>query len=100
VTFKEQAAADLSTFLNVAEFGETIIIDGDAVACILDDQDDPGPGADGVTLYDAQLYVRAADFYKQPVIRQRLTVGDRQADVVGVNEDQGMLTLRLRWYDS
>jgi hypothetical protein len=101
VTFKAQAIADLPTFINTSEFGDVVDIDGDQVACVLDDDEVPGPaGQDGVSLQEATLYIRTSDQYTQPVVRQRLTVNDKQWTVTAVNEEQGMLVVRLQWFDS
>jgi len=101
VTFKDLAAADLATFLNVNEFADSLDIDGSSVAGVLMNDEAPGPAEDdGVTQLEQTLYARAADFDQAPVVRQRLTVNDRQANVVRVDQDQGMLIIRLRWFDS
>ncbi len=104
MTFREQAAADLSTFLNVDEFGETVKNDGSPVVCVLEGAEDSDGRRDGVIDRDVLCHARASSFYKVPVVGQRLTFGEgaaaREYDVVGVDEDQGMVHLRLRWFDS
>jgi hypothetical protein len=100
VTFKEQATADLPTFLNVDEFADSVVIDGDTVACVLEGNGDTQGSDPGVTNVDTVIRARASDFYKVPVVGQRIVVDDRPADVVAVSEDQGMLELRIRWLDS
>lgn len=102
LTFKDQAAADLPTFLNVAEFADTIDIDGvGTVAGVL--MNDEAPGAaddDGVSQLEQTLYARASDFLDKPVVRQRLVLDGRQANVTRVDEEQGVYVIRLRWFDS
>jgi len=97
--FKAQAIADLPTFVNVSEFGDTLEIDGASVACVLVN-DETTDDRDGVSLLESTLYVHASDFDPPPVIRQRLTIGDRQANVLRVDEEQGILVIRLQWFDS
>lgn len=100
MTFKEQATADLPTFLNVDEFADTADIDGVAVACVFDGEGDTVGSQDGIVNVDEVLYARAVDFETLPVVGQRLTIDDEQADVVAVSEDQGIVKIRLRWFDS
>jgi hypothetical protein len=99
MSFRDQAIADLPTFLNVDEFGDTVDIDGVAMACVLVNDEVP-TNMDGVTTLESTLYVRAADFIEAPVVRQRMTIGSRQANVIRVDEEQAMLVIRLSWYDS
>lgn len=100
MTFRAQATADLSTFTNVDEFGSSVEIDGVTVACVVEGNGDTPATQDGVIEQDTLIHVRASDLERVPKVGQRLTVDDEQAQVVGVNEEQGMLELRLRWLDS
>lgn len=100
MTFKAQAAADLPTFLNVDEFAETVTINGEAVACVIEGNGDTDGSNEGVIDVDTLLHARADAFYKRPTVGDRLTIDERKADVVGVNEEQGILELRLKWFDS
>jgi hypothetical protein len=100
VTFATQVIADLSTFLNVDEFGESVDLDGQPVTCVFDGNGDTESSHEGVTDVDTIAYVRMTDIEARPVVGQRLTLGDDQADVVGVDEQNGLYVLRLRWYDS
>jgi hypothetical protein len=100
MTFKEQATADLSTFLNVDEFADRVDIDGDLVVCSIEGNGDTVGDGDGITNVDTVLYVKTADFYKRLVVGQRINVDSRPANVIGVVEDQGILTIRLQWMDS
>lgn len=104
MTFRAQATADLSTFVNVDEFGESVLIDGEAVACVLEGAGDSDGRQDGVIDQDILIHAPSSSFYRVPVVGQRFTIGEgataREANVVGVNEDQGMVHLRLAWMDS
>jgi hypothetical protein len=98
MTFKDAATADLPTFLNVDEFANAVEIDGVPVACILDETETTH-AADGVTVRETTLHARAADL-PEPVVDQRMQIGDRLANVTNVDEQQGMRVIRLRWWDS
>ena len=101
MTFREQAAADLPTFLNVEEFADTVEIDGvGSVACVVEGNGDTEATEDGVINQDTLLHVRASDFERIPKVGQRLVLDERKGDVIGVSEDQGLLELRVRWWDS
>jgi len=104
VTFRTQATADLSTFVNVDEFGVSVDIDGNTVVCVLEDEENPSSG-DGVTSRESNLYARASQFFKYPEVGNRITITEaekepRQANVVRVAEEQELLILRLRWFES
>lgn len=99
MAFRDQVIADLPTFLNVGEFGDTIAIDCVPMACVLVNDEAPTDD-EGVSVLESTLLARAADFAVEPEVRQRLSVGDRQANVTRVDEEQGMLVIRLRWFDS
>ena len=100
MSFKDQAARDLLTFVNDEEFGDTVVINGEPVACVLEGNDDTAGGEMGVTDVDTLLHAKASDFYSVPTVGQRIKVDERMADVVGVTENLGALTLRLKWLDS
>lgn len=100
MSFKEQLIDDVSAvFLNAAEFADTLEVDGASVSCILDDSRSTDTTIEGVALWDATLHVptAATDF---PVINQRMVVDGRDATVVGTEENGGILSIRLRWYES
>jgi hypothetical protein len=99
MSLRDQLIADVSTFLNVAEFGETIDIDGVPMSCVLDN-DETTNSADGVSNLETTLYVRASDFDEAPVVRQRMTIGARQANVTRIDDEQGILLIRVQWFDS
>lgn len=99
MAFRDQAIADLPAFLNVGEFGDTLDIDGVTMACVLVNDEAPTE-EDGVSTLDSTLYARASDFTEEPAVRQRMTIGNRVANVVRVDEEQGMLVIHLRWYNS
>ncbi len=105
MTLKEQLTADLPVFLNTDEFADsiTVTLSGDfvgaAVNCLLDETE-AVHDEDGVTQRDAVLYVRSADLAFEPLVDQRIVVGERQANVVKVDVTEGLATLSLQWFDS
>lgn len=110
--FKEQIAADRSAvFLNTAEFGEPRSINGAAaVATVLEAVDlsvrgsgsDAGRAVEGDGVYSSEsvLHARVEDLEAVPVIGQRLSVDGRAANVLHVATEEGMLAIRLHWYES
>lgn len=106
MTFRAQATADLSTFTNVDEFGSSVEIDGVTVACVVEGNGDTPATQDGVIEQDTLIHVPLVDkngvptFERVPKVGQELTIDDEKHVVVGVSEDQGMLDLRVRRYDS
>ncbi len=105
MTFKEQAALDIPTFVNTDEFAVSIIIDGERIACVLEGQEDTEASATGVINRDILMHAPTASFAALPTVGTRIIVDDgatpvKQADIVGVNEEQGIVELRLRWWDS
>ncbi len=100
MTLREQVTADLSAFLNADEFGEVVDIDGSAVTCVFDPVVETPASQEGVLNQDRTISARASDFAEQPVVGQRLTIAGEQANVVAVDEQQGMLVIRLRWFNS
>lgn len=103
--FQDQLAADLGAFLPLtsgrgAEFDAVRAIDGVQVACILDDAELAPTGDTGVFASRSKLHLRAADLDFFPVITQRLTIDDKPARVIHVDEAMGLLTITLEWLDS
>ena len=100
MSFKDHMAADVSgVFLNTSEFADTLDVDGVEMAALLDDTRATDSTMEGVSLYDATLYVATASL-DMPVIGQRMSVGGRDATVTGTEENGGILNIRLRWYES
>jgi hypothetical protein len=99
MSLRDQAIADLPTFINVGEFGDTLEIDGVPMACALFNDEAPD-NEDGISVLESTLYVPAANFAVEPDVRQRITVGARQANITRVDEEQGMLAIRLHWFNS
>jgi hypothetical protein len=99
MSFRDQAIADLPAFLDVDEFGDTIAIDGVPMACVLVNDEAPD-GEEGVSVLESTLYVAASEFAVEPAVREHMTVGARKANIIRVDEEQGMLVIRLQWFES
>lgn len=99
MSLRDQVIADLPTFTNVGEFGSTLSIDGVPMTCVLVNDEAPTDD-EGVSVLESTLYAPAAGFTAEPQVRQRMDIGGRQANVVRVDDDQGMLAIRLRWFES
>lgn len=100
MSFRDQAIADLPAFTNVDEFGETISIDGTPMACVLVNDEASNNAQDGLSFLESTLYVKASDLPAKPEVRERMSIGDRLANVTRVDEEQGMLVIRLQWNES
>lgn len=103
--FTDQVEKDLSAFIPLtggrgAEFDQVRDIDGVQVAGVLDaDAEVPDPET-GIFNSLSTLHVRQEDLPAVPVIRQRLVIDGKPANVIKVDEAMGMLSIRLQWYES
>lgn len=104
--FKQAIANDVhTTFLNLAEFGENIDVDGTNIPAILDDNicDELDIGSTGDREYNGiyteqrRLFV-ACTSITRPVEGQILTVASERYLVTAVREDIGVLEISLRRY--
>ena len=95
----DQVLLDVPTFTNVGEFGSPLLIDGVAMNAVLVNDEAP-TDFDGVSSLDSTLYARMSDFAVEPEVRNRMSIGDRMANVMRVDEEQGMYTIRLKWFNS
>ncbi len=101
MTLAAQIAADVPVFLNTDEFARRIVLDnGEAVDCVVEGNGDTEGSPDILITQDVLLHAATSAFHDLPVVGQRLTLDDKQAQVIGVNEEQGVVELRLRWIDS
>lgn len=100
MTFQEQTAADIATFINPMEFAVVRVVDGAPVACVLDDHDRSEGGGEGVYVSASLLYVRASDLPAVPVLTQRMVVDGKAGRVTHVDDQMGVLAVRLEWFES
>lgn len=100
MTFRDQLLVDRSVFVNAAEFGEELTIDGVSVVVVReDDTTAPGPGrVEGVFVGGLTLHLATGQL-PRPVEGQRLTLGTGQTAeqwyVRHVGEAEGMLVVQL-----
>lgn len=102
MTLADAIAADLPTFVNVTEFGRSRVVDGTAVNCDLQDVEKRigAAGQDGVYLLESVLRLRTAALVAVPVVSQRMIIDGRPANVVNVNDELGLVTIKLEWCES
>jgi hypothetical protein len=96
---KAQITLDAGVFVNTTEFASTINIDGEFVPCVLEDQETPS-GQDGTVSVESTLYAKTSSFDPLPLVHSRISIDGRMATVVGVDEEQDIIAIRLRWFDS
>ena len=99
MALRAQLARDRAVFLNPAEFGEAMVIDGVPVTAVRDDdltvQRTQGPPqAEGLFAQRTVLHL-AAGLITRPVEGQRLNVDGHHWYVRQVSEAEGMLELTL-----
>ena len=106
MTLAQDIVADLPTFLNVDEFGQTSTVGVDdyggvAAKIVMQADEDSSPDeADGIENLESTVFVRAADLPALPVVRSRMVIDGQKYDVRRVDQQQGMLVIRLRWLNS
>lgn len=100
MTLKDQIAADLPTFLSPEEFGEVRDVSGSPILCVLDDDQRVPDPETGIYLSESVLHLRRDDLAAVPAITQRMSVNGRLGSVVHVDDAMGMLSIRLRWFES
>lgn len=103
MNFKDAAAQDIATFLNIDEFADTHTINNVEVQAILDEdlkQRDGGLAyAEGVYFADCTLYV-AAGLIHLPVIGELLTIDGKDMIVLNSTDENGVYVIRLRKNES
>jgi len=108
MTFKEQLAADISTFLNPDEFGEEYSVEmggseAAAVVGVLEDEEETQPTlspADGVYLALKRFHCRLSDLPMAPKIGREISVNGDRYQVLDIGRSAGMCVLRLEAYQS
>ncbi|KGE20644.1 hypothetical protein [Paenibacillus wynnii] len=87
-----------NTFLNLNEFADVHIIDGQSVKAVLDqatDDQHPLAYAEGISLVKAVLYVDSAELGYIPKQDQRMTIDGKGYFAVRVATDLGMMVISL-----
>ncbi|MCE5315168.1 MAG: hypothetical protein ABFD49_11180 [Armatimonadota bacterium] len=97
--FKDQIAADVSAvFLNPDEFGETHVIDGQSVTCVIDQDSDgqfAGDMSDGVYVVTQRVSVRECDLAKIPKQGKRIDIDDTPYICLSISREMGMLVITV-----
>ena len=98
--FKEMVETDItSVFLNPDELGETHLIEGTPVLCVIGrdffgrDEDMP----EGITQNEMRLYVKKGDIAR-PSVGKRLSIDGSYHLVDSVHDEMGMLAISLEEY--
>ena len=97
-TFKEMMAADRGIFLNLDEFGDEHVIEGQTIAAVLDEEifSESKKGEDiGLAAYDFVLYAREEDLPEQRASGESLNVDGKECTVVSWKTDGGMASVYL-----
>lgn len=98
-SFRDQLLLDRAVFLDLAEFGEAVVIDGVPVIAVRDDdltiaRTQGPPQAEGLFAQRTILHLAAGQI-PRPVEGQRLSVDGHHWYVRQVSEAEGMLELTL-----
>lgn len=106
MTFKEQIAKDnTQVFMNVDEFGELHIVNGNQMPVIIDNNElvdrekryryRNSLYADGVYLKELLIYVKASDFGKLPAIGRTINFDGKIYTVSDAINEDGIYSLTL-----
>lgn len=103
VTFKDQVAADLDTFINLDEFADEHVLNGDMVKAIVESPTSQERWITGKEYgvyngLEGNLYIvhcRKADLSDVPVYDQRFDLDGIICIVDSVIDDMGILTIEL-----
>ena len=104
-TFKDYAQDfDLDTFINLDEFADAHLINGNLLKCVIDDDifDErstlSGDRSGGVFKDMISIFIKKEDIEK-PLIDEMITVDDEDYRVVEVKENMRMYEIELTRYD-
>ena len=98
ISFKEMVAADRGVFLNLDEFGEEHVIEGETITAMLDEKtfDESKKGEDiGLAAFDLVLFARVEDLPEQRASGESLNVDGRECTIVSWRTDAGMASVYL-----
>ena len=104
-TFKDYAQDfDLDTFINLDEFADDHLINGNFLKCVIDDDifdersTQSGDRSGGVFKDMISIFIKKEDIEK-PLIDEMITVDDEDYRVVEVKENMRMYEIELTRYD-
>lgn len=95
---------DLNTFINMDEFADDHVINGETIKCVVDTDifDErstiSGDRSGGVFKDSISIFIKMSDIEK-PLIDEMMTVDDDHYRVVEVKENMGMYEIVLSQYD-
>lgn len=98
MSLKDDIAADLETFFDVAEFGEEHTVEGRKIICILDtcrSQALSGGAEKGLSEADYVLHAKTADLPKRKPAGQLLRIDGRDFEVAKWDEEDGASVVEL-----
>lgn len=91
-------AADRGIFLNLDEFGDEHVIEGQTITAVLDDAtfSESKKGEDiGLAAYDCALYARVEDLPAQRASGESMNVNGKEFTIVSWRTDGGMASIYL-----
>lgn len=91
-------AADRDVFLNLDEFGDEHVVEGQTITAVLDEEtlDESKKGEDiGLAAYDCVLHARVEDLPDQRASGESLNVNGKECTIVSWRTDCGMATIYL-----
>lgn len=95
---------DLDTFINMEEFADDHVINGETIKCVVDTDlfdersTTAGDRSGGVFKDTISIFIKMSDIEK-PLIDEMMTVDDEDYRVVEVKENMGMYEIELSQYD-
>ena len=97
-TFKEMMAADRGIFLNLDEFGDEHVIEGQTITAVLDEETfaESKKGEDiGLAAFDFVLFARVEELPEQRASGESLNVNGKECTIVAWRTDGGMASIYL-----
>ena len=91
-------AADRDVFLNLGEFGDEIVVEGQTITAVLDEEtlDESKKGEDiGLAAYDCVLHARVEDLPDQRASGESLNVNGKECTIVSWRIAAGVATIYL-----
>jgi hypothetical protein len=99
MSFKEQAAADINNvFFNTDEFAETVIIDGNPVPAILDDDAIQGMSelyAMGLAEGEQFIFIKEKDMISLPQVGDQISKDGKEWYVRHAVNEMGIFGIRI-----
>ena len=95
-TFKEMMAADRGIFLNLDEFGDEHVIEGQTITAVLDEETfAESKNGEDIGLAAFVLFARVEDLPEQRASGESLNVNGKECTIVSWRTDGGMASIYL-----